>query len=359
MNRRERLHACYFHEPMDRPAVYTRTFYPADDPTYDRLKAYMAEKSDLKGGWSVTLSPRKTSASTEPHSEDFERIVTVLHTPRGDLTASHLRSLKGQPGLHEQYFIKDRKDAETFLSLPPREVDSDAEAFHTAVREMGDAGIVEACFGGMNPAGTVAELCGSENFAMMSVTDRDILEALLDRICQERLRAVDWMLDHEIGPYFDTVGEEYVVPPLHGPADFRDFNIRYDKPWSRRIHEAGGRLHVHSHGPLRSVLEGFVELGADVLHPVEPPPMGDVTAKEAKEILRGKVTIEGNIQIADMYETTPEAIRQQTEALIADAFDDRRGLIVSPSASPYLRGLGEEAFARYEAMVETVIRQAE
>ena len=41
-------------------------------------------------------------------------------------------------------------------------------------------------------------------------------------------------------------------------------------------------------------------------------------------------------------------------ALIADAFDDHRGLIVSPTASPYIRGAGEDCLAMYMAMVETV-----
>ncbi len=35
------------------------------------------------------------------------------------------------------------------------------------------------------------------------------------------------------------LGEEYLVPPLHGPEDFDDFNVRYDAPISARIHDAG------------------------------------------------------------------------------------------------------------------------
>ena len=39
MNRRERMKRCYFHEEIDRPAVYSRTGFPGNDPTYDRLRA--------------------------------------------------------------------------------------------------------------------------------------------------------------------------------------------------------------------------------------------------------------------------------------------------------------------------------
>jgi hypothetical protein len=90
------------------------------------------------------------------------------------------------------------------------------------------------------------------------------------------------------------------------------------------------------------------------LHPVEPPPMGDITAAEAKALARDRLCIEGNLQIAYMYEWTPAQVAAATQELIAAAFDDRRGLIVSPTASPYIRGGGEACFAQYQAMVETV-----
>ncbi len=83
--------------------------------------------------------------------------------------------------------------------------------------------------------------------------------------------------------------------------------------------------------------------------------MGDITARQAKEVVRGRLCLEGNIQIATMYERTPEQVRQETVALIADAFDDHRGLIVSPTASPYIRGAGEVCFPQYQAMIDTVL----
>ena len=96
-------------------------------------------------------------------------------------------------------------------------------------------------------------------------------------------------------------------------------------------------------------------MGADVLHPFEAPPMGDITAAEAKAQARGKLCLEGNIQIAAMYEHRPEAIRAETKALIRDAFDDRRGLIVCPTASPYIRGAGGQCLEQFKAMIDTVV----
>ena len=67
------------------------------------------------------------------------------------------------------------------------------------------------------------------------------------------------------------------------------------------------------------------------------------------------MALEGNIQIADMYAKSPDEMRAQTEALIRDCFDDRRGLAVTPAASPYMTGRGADCYEQYRAMVETVI----
>jgi hypothetical protein len=356
MTRRERLRRCYFLEDLDRPAVYSRTGFPGDDPTYDRLKAYLAAHTELKTPWHTGhyQAAPPVEHRIEPHTDDFDREVRVLHAPAGDLRATSLVSRTGQPGLHETFYIQSAEDAETYLSLPPPEAGGDVSTFFEADAAMGGAGIVDVVLG-MNAAGTVAELCGSEHFAMLTMTHRELVARLCEREMQALLRRVDFLLDAGVGPYFSMLGQEYVVPPLHGPRDFDDFNVRYDKPVINRVHERGGRMHVHSHGAIRQVFRGFVAMGADVLHPFEAPPSGDITAREAKALARGHLCLEGNIQIHRMYDATPDEVRAETEQLIADTFDDAQGLIVSPTASPYIFGQGEVCYPRYEAMIDAVL----
>jgi hypothetical protein len=265
-----------------------------------------------------------------------------------------MESLRGQPGLQEEHLLKNRGDAEKYLSLPDPPADADLSGFFEADKGIGDVGILDVR-AGRSPGGHVAQLFGSEQFAIMTLTDRDILHELCRQAQRWLLAKVKHLLAGGVGPYFSLAAEEYVAPPLHGPDDFRDFIVRYEKPVIDLIHEAGGRVHVHCHGRIGRIFDGFIEMGTDVLHPFEPPPLGDITAAEAKSLARGKMCLEGNLQIATMYESTPEAIRAETTRLIEDAFDDRRGLIVCPSASPYIRGEGEQCYENFRAMVETVL----
>lgn len=86
--------------------------------------------------------------------------------------------------------------------------------------------------------------------------------------------------------------------------------------------------------------------------------MGDITPAEAKQLARDRICLEGNIQIAAIYEKSPDEIRRETLSLIQDTFDDARGLIVCPTASPYLPGQGGRCFPQVKAMVEAVLNQS-
>ena len=132
---------------------------PADDPTYDRLRRLLRERTELKAVWpSARLdAPYDIDVDLESHSADWDRRVSTLHTPAGDLTATYLVSRHRLPGLHETFFVDSAEAAETYLSLPLPDVGDDVSGFFAGDVEVGDAGIAEAGLG-FNPAGFVAEL---------------------------------------------------------------------------------------------------------------------------------------------------------------------------------------------------------
>ena len=47
----------------------------------------------------------------------------------------------------------------------------------------------------------------------------------------------------------------------------------------------------------------------------------------------------------------------ETEALIQTCFNDHKGLIVCPNASPYIRNQGKECFEQYKTMIDTVLQE--
>ena len=358
MTPRERLDAAYRCQPTDRVPIFVRgvtATRPADD-SYAPLRELVVRTCDLKWGWSSSqlLPPRPTASRTEAYDAEFDRVVTRLETPRGELVHERLVGRRGQPGMTRKHWLEGRDDALRYLSLPLPEPAGDAGSYFALTREVGERGIVEVGLPAMNPGGTVAELFGSERFALLSVEDRGLLLELCEHETRRQLGVVDWLLARGVGPYFAGLGQEYVAPPLHGPRDFREFNVAFDRRIYGRIRDAGGLVHVHCHGGLAGLLEGFVAMGASVLHPVEAPPMGNVTAAEAKAALGGRVCIEGNVQIGDLLAAEPEEIERQVVALMRDA-GRGGGLIVCATASPYQPVCPERTWRNYERMIRTVV----
>jgi hypothetical protein len=282
------------------------------------------------------------------------RVSLYLEAPAGPIATSRVLEAADEDE-RPLRLLADAAAAERYLSLPQPEIGGEVAPFFERAAALGERGIVLVSLG-ENPAGRVVDLFGVEGFAVMSVEARGLVLRLMERELDTQLRLLRFLIERGVGPYFAIRGEEKVAPPLHGRRDFVEFNARHDRGIVDLVHEAGGVLNVHCLGRLRSVLDLFVDLGVDALHPIESPPVGDVTPRQAKEVLRGKVAIEGTIQIADMYEAPPEDVRGQAEALVEDCFGDRRGLIVSPTASPTIPGRGADCLPRYKAMIEAVRR---
>ena len=358
MTPRERLDAAYRCQPTDRVPIFVRGVgegRPAD-PSYEPLRKLVLEHCDLKWSWaSAQVVPQpELRRDVAPYDADLDLVTTVMPTPLGELTHEHLAGRHGQPGMTRKHWLTTRDDARKYLSVPLPEPTGDVGGFFELRDRVGERGIVETHACEMNPGGAAAELFGSERFAELSIEDRGLILELLEYETERHVKVVDHLLARGVGPYFSISGQEYVAPPLHGPRDFWDFNVAFDRRILGRIRDAGGLVHCHCHGSIGAVLEGFVEMGANVLHPVEAPPMGNVTAAEAKAVLGGRVCIEGNVQVGDLFTLEPEAIERQVVQLIADA-GEGGGLIVAPTASPYQPVCPDRTRVNYERMIRTAL----
>jgi uroporphyrinogen-III decarboxylase len=173
-------------------------------------------------------------------------------------------------------------------------------------------------------------LIGSENFALWSLeADEMFVEAIA--LFASRLRErVDDAFDAGLTPVFGWVGPELCIPPLMSPTAFDRYVGNVDAPLIERIHERGGYVWVHSHGKMGPVLERFADMGVDVLNPIEPPPMGDITLAEAFRRVGNRMGLEGNIETHDFMTGTVDTLRP----LIHDCIDEGRGrrYVLCPSS---------------------------
>jgi hypothetical protein len=368
MTPRERLLTAMRCEQPDRVPIQVRGVYPTmpgwlkdHHKSFRPLHDLVAERCDpvhpfaLERGWYfIDLDHLDRHVDTHAVDEEWVEDVVTIDTPRGPLTQLFRRSLIGNPGYQLEHAIKDEEDLEKFLSIPAVAPRPDPSGFFETAKRTGERALVIADVGG-NPIGMVHTLMGSELLAMWSVTNREGLVRLLKELRSRWEAHVAALLDAGVGPVYGTLGHEVALPPLLAPKDFQEFVVEMDLPVMRMIRDRGHLIHVHCHDKIARVLEGFVTLGINCLHPVEAPSMGDITLVEAKRRLAGKVCIEGNMQIGDLQTRTPDEIRGITRQIVEDAASGG-GLILCPTASPFWPTIPPTILENYRAFVETGLK---
>jgi hypothetical protein len=329
-------------------------------PSYAPLIAAVREHGDLRTGigigGGIFLTGADVPVSTQRQAAgEWVQIIATYHTPRGALVSKRWDSLEGHPGMTSEFAVKTERDVERALSVPYEPPPPDFAGYLAQVATIGERGIVLISF--PNPISFAHDLLGSSLLAEWSITNRELVERLV-RVAAERLEDTvrRWLADPRVtAPVFAASGHEYAGPPLLSPRDFHELCTEVEKPLVRMIHDRGGLLHIHCHGPMNAIIEEFVELGADCLHPVEAPPMGDLPLAEAKCRVGRDLCLEGNIQIGDVL--AMETARFTT--MVEQAMRDGRpggAFILCPTASPYTPVLSDRARDNYLAMIETGVR---
>lgn len=332
---KERLMRIFCGEEVDRPALKLwgmrpeqPMLHPAYRPVYERA----LEKTDIF--WEIFMPFNTFTAPAEtkiiPFDAEWQDEITTIHTPEGDLTSTYRRSLIGAPGYDMEYFFKEEEDIKKFLALPVEEsTQVDTSGYFEAQRKLGDRGIVHI---NVNHAGFMfQQMCGSENLAFFSVDCRELVQETIARFSKLRYNYVKKILQTGIKPVMSWYGPEVFIPPLMSPNDFEEFVFQYDKPLCDLIHEYGGYTWMHSHGKTANFIERYIDMGIDVVNPLEPAPNGDIYLKKTALDFRGRIGLEGNIEIQELINSPEERVRQ----LIKDCVDfgkESGRFILCPSA---------------------------
>lgn len=340
MNSRERLLAAFQSQPVDRAPIkvwsaapWLEVWHPGYQPVLDRALA----KTDLAIQWGMDTGYYMTHPSAAPttvldrasaHEDYRERHVTVS-TPLGELTHVEAYSPIHKPGYTKKYTIETVEDARRFLSIPYVPMQPDLTEFFAQDRDLGTRGIMIAQLD-FEPIYAVQMLMGSETLAIWLLEERELLRELVECLSIRIIDRVRYLLDRGVGPVLGYYGPELCIPPLVRPVDFQEFVVDVDKRFTTLVKQAGCLLWVHCHGRMSPVLRGFMDMGVDCLNPIEPPPIGDVSLRQAREIVGNRMCLEGNLEADELYRAPAERIRR----LVAQAIEEARGggLILCPTS---------------------------
>lgn len=315
----ERIMRIFRNQEIDRPAL---KLWGADisrfllHPSYRPVCELALEKSDLFvsasssfnifcGQYQNKLITYEEKDTDQPYWKDQH---VVFHTPKGDLHGIERINTQGEPSYTMEHLVKEPEDLEKILSMPYQPYPFDPSGYFELQRQVGDRGVV--MFVTDHAGYALHRLLGSENIAYFSIDCRELLIETL-RVFLNRLRDfTKEALSAGVNGPFAYVGPEVFIPPLASPQDFEEFVYQCDKPIFDDIHNAGGHVWVHCHGKVANFIERYIEMGVDVLNPLEPPKNGDIDLEEIIKKYGNRIGWEGNIEIQDIIQADQEYLKE-------------------------------------------------
>jgi len=381
MNPKERMLAAIRGMDVDRVPIWLREGFalltdPADaddfscgwqaDPLYHELIAAMAPHVSCKVWWGIggmnrnMMVPSKAGVKRPCETEgDVRQGVAEIRTPDGVLTMVG----EWRRGMSTYWATKhpvESVEEMEKLALVPFEIDADevrrsVEGYRRACRLWGDRAVVETSLS--SPIVCISGAMPFQLFLELSMTQRERFHELLAEITRRQLALLDAVLA-EAGGTLDTHvtlgGSEQCTPPMMSPQSYDEFVVPYEGQLIAWCKRHGMTTQVHCHGKVRHALGCMIAEGADATDPVEPPPSGDVTYAEAREIVGDRLTLIGNLEF-DMLELgEPEDIRRHVRDILSHG---KKRLILSASAGP-ISAVSPRLVANYKALIDAALEFA-
>jgi len=256
-----------------------------------------------------------------------------------------------------EYLLKNTDDVKLYLQLPDEVFEENIDIPHLAEVEenLGDKGII--LVDTEDPICAVASLFNMEDFTIFAFTEPDLCHQLLEKHARYIHKRTAKVAKDFPGRLWRIYGPEYATEPFLPSFMFEEYVVRYTGPMVKMIKDTGGFVRIHAHGRVKNVLDHIVEMGADAIDPIEPPPQGDVDLRYLREKYGKQVVLFGNLEITDIENMPDEMFRNVVRKAIEEGTHGQgRGFVLMPSASPYGREISEQTFNNYQIMIEEIER---
>ena len=361
MTPRNRLLAALRGEPVDRVPLMLDGFLfesreeiaTLDDPFQREIAGRVYDHTAAFIGWDtrinrhlVTPPQAHRTVSTEERSDG---IITTyeIATPSGPLTYILGENPISRTSWTIKYPVETLDDLDRLADVPwelpeglapPATDDVDEAALARCLTQLGVSSPF-VCVAGAMSYQTYLEWCATEPDLMCELTD----------VCAKRIHDVmDVMFSGVHIDYLWMGGCEWLTPPMGSPKLYDELVQPYEAEIIRRAHEAGALVHVHCHGNVRSTLEAVIKRGGDFFEPMEPPPDGDITMREAKAFAAGRMTLGGNIE-ARVIELGDA---DEVEAAVRAAFDGGKERMVLKCTEGLIRRMTPRMRENYHRLID-------
>ncbi len=170
--------------------------------------------------------------------------------------------------------------------------------------------------------GTTAHFCerltwlfGYESFCYALFEQRDLVEAVADRLREFYIACVDRYLEcDKVKAVFVSDDMGYKTGLLCSPDDMRQLSLASHKVLARRVHDAGRLVLFHSCGKLNEIMDDLIDdVKIDGKHSFEDTIW---TIQDCKQTYGRKIALLGGMDVDFLCRADEEAIRRRVRETV-------------------------------------------
>jgi uroporphyrinogen decarboxylase len=274
------------------------------------------------GGLNVSVQTDEWQVRQEKHQSGKTTITrSTITTPEGTLTqdfsihrlrpATFMYACTNRP-IHTPEELELAKKYEPPF-LTPAKAAMIKERVQTVKEALGDDGIV----GSWTPHGpfnNASLLIDHERLYGLFLQDYDFYENLMT-FAMERIldytRAID-----DAGVDVHCVGGN-VPGGFLGKKNYDEYVLPFEKKYIEFVQANGTPAMYHNCGQIMNLVESYKELGARIIEPFSPDPLGDADLQKAKETVDGAYVILGGVdQVNVLQKGSVDDVKRATEKTI-------------------------------------------
>jgi uroporphyrinogen-III decarboxylase len=332
------------------------------DPQYQELFEFLSPHVEVIRSWDIgsyinrylMIPPKYIKRCVRQIDKNTIMIDGTIETQNGVLTFKDQLTRGFNTYWHVEHPVKSIEDLKKLAEIPfvfdAQILGPFINKYHQIKQDLDNRGIMRLEY--PSPIVAISATMKLEDLLMFSVTENGLFHELLEEITRRLLVITDELFaNRDLETLVNFGGSEQCTPPLMSPESFDGFVVPYDGRIIDRLVQYGVPVNMHCHGKVRHALRCMMNMGVNSTDPVEPPPAGDITFTEARELTKEKLTLIGNLEFDELAHRSQEHIKQRVSAILSHGY---KRLVLAASTGP-IHALTSRTMANYKSWIETYL----
>ncbi|MCK4786271.1 MAG: hypothetical protein KAV87_21115 [Desulfobacteraceae bacterium] len=157
-------------------------------------------------------------------------------------------------------------------------------------------------------------LMGFNNFAISLLMDEKLVADVFRKVAEIQFHALEQIFEMtHVGAVWAVDDLAFGTGPMISPQAFRNHVFPWYREVAKRCHENNLLFFMHSDGDLIPLMEDLIDLGVDVLQPIDPTCMDII---KVKEIYGDRLCLVGNVSNELLQSGIPSEVEDLVKGLI-------------------------------------------